>query len=781
MNRRPRQPLAAEPRPPPIVREYTYSAGRLAEAEPPPIRAPRGRSFKGQIHVVVDSDGNATGPTADALRQSFAEFFYASTSRSITSTLQHAVQHLNDKLASENRQSVRKERIYATLACAVIRDDDIYIALAGRAICFVVGPGGLERFGRGDPQPGDRPVDLLGQVEEIGVELFHRPVGDVTALLLSSTGILDLGDETFEQTLKMGHGSIPDVVHRLASRHRGRRRFTSAVISFDEASADPEPPRRIIRDLPRIAPDAVDRSPVRKESSSNPPVRRPPVPERPNPPRRAAPLASDRPVTPAPEKKVSDFRARLFAIPPRRVAAPDGDGVEADRRPVERERRRRSPPTVVERGVDEIENQDSPFVMDVPATSRSELPLPPVGPQRQNRRPSGPIVTFRLPPGSLRIGVIAIALLALFYVGYVVIQIPLRIIREGTGAASAIEKLSQAEQREHEALSQSDPLARRRMLDEASQLASQAAIERPESAAVATASARIRTEFQTATGATHLDAPTKVVDLPSSADQMVFVNPNVFVLDRANSRVYSYLLNVDGTSAQSSANPILLRKGDHVGPETVGDLSQIAWMPPGHGRKSASLIVLDRAGFLVQYEATVGLSLLALRNPEMWADALVLRGFDGNLYSLYSKQRKLMVYFAEQTGYDGTAADYFTSSVPVDLSDPVAFAVDKDLFLVHASGRIESFTNGSPNSFVGPPDDMAPRNPIGLALNADSVFVGDPARSRVIQLTRSGDFQRSLSSDAGPLANFQDLAVAEDGQALFVLSGSAIYRFALPQ
>jgi hypothetical protein len=262
---------------------------------------------------------------------------------------------------------------------------------------------------------------------------------------------------------------------------------------------------------------------------------------------------------------------------------------------------------------------------------------------------------------------------------------------------------------------------------------------------------------------------------------MQLADTDLFILDRSNSRVYSYLLNVDSTSAAPTTNPVLVRNGDHVGPTTVGDLSQIVWMPAGGSRKASDLLVLDTAGFLLQYEPTQGLSLLALREPEGWVDSSLLRGYDGNLYTLYPKQRRLTVYAPEPSGYDGRVDDYFPPGTSVDLSDVETFAVDKDLFLAHANGRIERYTDGKPMSFASLPDDMTPQHPVGIATSDTSIFVGDPARARIIQVSRSGAFERALSADdPSVLANLRDLALSTDGTTLFVLSGQMVLRFALP-
>jgi hypothetical protein len=719
-----------------VIHDFTYATGRMTESVPTGDGARRGRLFKGRVHLIVDADGSALGPTAAKLREAFVDFFHRDASGSITSTLRRAMQHLNELLLEENRRSVRAERSYATVACAVVRAADVYFAVAGRAFCYAVGPTGCERFGRGDPKAGDQPVHLLGQAEDIGVDMFHRPIGQLTGLILASSGIVDLGDGSFESALADDDERLVDLVRSLGARHRGRRRFSAAVLTFDGSEEDR--PDRAQVSLPK-------------------------------------PISTN-----VPGEGVASLRNRLFALPPRRVAAPDGDTPNGiGKRPIPRVRRYAKSHLVTE-SKQVAEQLESARRI---GTSRplEETTATWVEQQQQSRPPLEVILSLRLPPRVSRGVLVVLALAGLFYAGYIGIQVPVRLLRQGSEAAAAIEKLTQAEQRERDALAQPDPLVRRPLLGEAYQLASAAAAQRPDSPAIETAVARIQGEYQASTGVTTLEAPTHVVDLPTAGDQILLVDTDIFVLDRANGRVYSYLLNVDGSSAVSNPNPVLVRGGDHVGPATVGNLGGIAWMPAGGARKENGLLVLDTAGFLLEYEATRGLNLLALSNPESWSSVSQLRGYEGNLYALNRSSRKLIVYQPEQRGYDGASSDYFAATTTVDLSDAETFAVDQDLYLLHASGRIQRFTNGTSSAFADLPDAVTPSKPVGIATSESSVFVGDPTRSRVVQLSRSGVFERVLTvNDPMTLTSLRDLAISVDGKALFVLDGQAIYRFNLP-
>jgi hypothetical protein len=728
--------VAAPPRVTLTVHDFTYAIGRLDESVVAPEGGRRGRAAKGQVHLIVDADGNGLGAATSKLRDEFVGHFYRESSGSITSTLRRAMQQLNEHLLAENRRSVRAERCYATIACAVVRAEDVYVAVAGRALVYVVGPSGWERFGRGDPKVGEPPVHLLGQAEDIGVDMFHRPIGVLHALILASSGICDLGDGAFESTVQAHAGPIVSVIRSLGTRHRGQRRFSAAVLTFESGSdhssflgVEGEPPQ----------------------------------------------------ATPAPAIRPTGGLARNghLTLPPGRVAAPDGDLSNGAAHPAPGPGRRGRPRLVPPAPPDE-----APIEERARLDPETELPSTSSEVRMRSRDPAqllDLLLAIRLPRRVWRGALLLVFLIALFFVGYIGVQVPARFIQQSSDSAAALAKLAQAEQRERDALSQSDPLVRRPILGEAYRLAADVAAQHPSLPAAETAVARIQSEYQASSGVTPLPTPVHLVDLPSPGNQLLLVDTALYVLDRTDNRVYSYLLNVDGTSATPNTNPMLVRRGDRVGPATVGSLGGIVWMPAGDARKVNELLVLDTAGFLLQYDPTHGLSLLALSHAESWSDVTQLRGYNGNLYALSRSTRKLTVYQPETSGYDSSSMDYFAPSNNVNLSDAETFAVDQDLYLVHANGRIQRFTDGVSSAFAGLPDDMVPSKPVGIATSDNAVFVGDPNHGRVVELSRDGVFKRLLTpSDPSTLASMRDLAVSADAAALLILDGQTIYRFALP-
>ncbi|HUX86176.1 MAG TPA: hypothetical protein VMW65_04165, partial [Chloroflexota bacterium] len=620
---------------PQLTMEFAYTDGHVAERRLPLIAVPRGKQRKGQIYVLIGTEGPAGDSFVEYLRKQIADFFYRDPSRSLTSSLVRAIQRTNEELFADNERAIRTDRQYATVVCVVLRGEDAYFALVGRAAAFLVCSNACERFGRGDPRPGERPVELLGQLDEIDVELHHRPfVGDA-AVVLTTSGLLDLLEPAPEVSLRCDPERLVATMRRLSEEGGGRRAFRSLVVApeesgddvSDDSDLDDEPPpvsRRGRRELPD------QNGHDRRLPFSLPRSRRSPEPESPRPQ-----IASER----------IDLPRRSGQAIPKTRSSP---GVTPNWESPGREPMPRSLPlvgsSVIRRRSDRFD-EDSASFPDVSVESRQRTRS-----AKSDRRPTPAILAFepepeeRLPTARRRprrsmprlnvIGIltglikkvtiswravlVAALVVALFFLGYVIFLIPARILQGGASYTNAMARLSQAQQLEQQALGQSDALVRRHLLEEAEVLSQAALSAQPNDNAVVTVSARIEKEYRSATGITDLPAPTRVVQLPTVADEIVRNGNDVYVLDRTNSLVYKYLLNADGTQILPAQSPTLVRKGDHIGAVTVGQLSHIAWMPAGSARAVPALLALDTAGFLVEYDPTHGLTTQRLRSSDSW-------------------------------------------------------------------------------------------------------------------------------------------------------------------
>lgn len=686
---RPRRSELVDADTPTLFREFTYAGGRWTDRSLAPPTAPRGKARMGQIYVLADVEGPDSDATVEYLRQAVADNFYRDTSRSLTSALVRAIQQANQGLYAENERAVRAERQHATICCVVFRGDDAYFALAGHGLSYLIRTDHGERFGRGKPRPGEQPPALVGQTDEIDVELHYRALERPTAIILTSFGLLDLVGEHSNDALRGRPDRVVDGLRAIGQGHQGERAFRALVV------------------VPDIEATGATEKAVGAEDGP----------------------ADTRTDLPLPESPLDDPSW--------------SSGFDAE---------------------------------------QEEAPEP----KRRTRiRPHWPPRSFLLPRRRSRLALGIILVAALFLIGYMAVMITARIVQGGAPYTNAMSKLTQAEQRESEAMGQSDPLVRRHLLTQANQLASQALAARPNDPLTITVSGRIQREYQAASGMVDLPSPKPLLTLPAVSDQLILNGNELYALDRTNSRLYKYLLNADGTAAQpqSGASPVLLQQGDRIGSVTVGKLTRIAWMPADPGKTNGALLALDSSGFLIQYEPVHGLTVLRLNNSGSWSHLTAIAADASHLYALDAADQTLASYPAESGGFDGPVYNYLKDASAVKLSDAVDLAVSGDLYLLHSTGQIQRFVAGKPAAFAGPPSDMVPSKPAGLALTQNAVFVGDPTRARIIQLSRSGVYQRELSDLANPeiLAHLRDLAVADGGKDLYVLSGATVYRFSLPE
>jgi len=713
----------------PEIVEFVASGGGYSQRKLTPLSSSKGRDRKGILYVLVDVEAGAGNDSGDEIRDTLADTFYHD-SGSVTSSLLRAIRQINETLYEENERSIRSERQYATVVAAVVRDSDMYFAVVGSGRAYLIDEGSTERIGSSDD---DEPAQRLGEADDVGIAMYHRGREHEPILILASGNLPSLLDNAIAQ--------VPEIPPE---------RALPLLQLFGEHARKPFRALAIVTGRSRE--DDAEAEPARIGTWERLNLPRPRLPSlRLGLPRPSATARLNESVdrtlgaTPAP-------RSRPGAEDPR----PGGNGNEThdvSRDPRVWGRRQAIPPPTFKDEEGEFEDEDDEEAGRFP---RRRLSVP---------------VGF----------VVGAAALALFVIGILVARFPLDFLRNGAAYASTVTRLAQAEQEEQTGLQQTDPLAKRQHLDNARRLALEAQTMGGDNQAVATAVARIQGEYQAATGTIALPAPVRLLDLPNPNDQMLVEGLEIYLLNRQSSEVDRYLLNADQSAVPSNSNPTLIRKGDHIGSATIGDLTAMAWIPAGGARDSDSLVVLDRSGFLVQYSSTRGLNTLALRDPTTWSHVTALGGYGGNLFALNPSTQTLAWYPPTSSGYDGDAYSYFAPTTKVDLTDATDFVAGNDLYLDHLSGQIQKFTAGKTISFPGPPVDLAPSHPAGLAVAAGSVYVGDPQRAEIVQLGTDGSYQRTLggSQNAAILSNLRDLAVSDDGQLLFVLTDNAIYRFDL--
>ncbi|MBN1426829.1 MAG: hypothetical protein JXB07_00495 [Anaerolineae bacterium] len=213
------------------------SPGAIATA--PPRRAARGRDYD-TLFALISLSAEQRQPASfyEQLTSQLSQKYF-STSGSVTAALREAVAAVNDKLLAHNAQLTEPSQV--GMACAILRDQELILALTGPSRCFLIRGDRVERLP--DDEELGEPLRLLGIDSEPELRLYRREVSDEDFLILADGSLNRLKDAAFRQAVETGE------VETALNNLRGvASEFTSAqIIKFvtplpeDEAAEIPSP------------------------------------------------------------------------------------------------------------------------------------------------------------------------------------------------------------------------------------------------------------------------------------------------------------------------------------------------------------------------------------------------------------------------------------------------------------------------------------------------------------------------------------------------------------
>jgi len=257
---------------------------------------------------------------------------------------------------------------------------------------------------------------------------------------------------------------------------------------------------------------------------------------------------------------------------------------------------------------------------------------------------------------------------------------------------------------------------------------------------------------------------------------------DVYVLDRNLDRTYKHLLDDTMHNLQElEVDPVLLRKGDQRGPIVVGELVDMTWAKAVGGRRTDSLLMLESGGSLLEYDPLKGIQVLPMGGSDRWVQPQILRSYEGNLYLLDSSLNQILRY---EPNYDGAPEGYFATPDTVDLAGAVDMAIDGQIYILYADGRILKFVGGEqvPFEITGLYEPL--QNPTALFTNEETEFlyVADRGNKRIVQLTKGGSVQQQLRAVEGNKAfdELKSLYAVEKFNLLYFLSGDKLYVTNIP-
>jgi hypothetical protein len=269
---------------------------------------------------------------------------------------------------------------------------------------------------------------------------------------------------------------------------------------------------------------------------------------------------------------------------------------------------------------------------------------------------------------------------------------------------------------------------------------------------------------------------------PGSDPSRVIVSGiDLYVLDKGLDRVYKHLLDETLQALQElEVEPVLLRKGDQRDAIVVSELVDVVWVEAQGGRLRNSLLVLESGGGLLEYDATRGISVLPIGGSEGWVQPQIAGTYQGNFYLLDSGLNQVLRY---EPDYAGLPEQYFVTPGEVDLAGVVDMAIDGQVYILYADGRIVKCLGGQPAPFelTGLYEPL--RNPTAIFTSeeAEFLYVADAGNKRIVQLSKEGRFLRQFKAGRGEaLDQLKGLFASETYHRLYFVSGNKLYVTNIP-
>jgi len=248
----------------------------------------------------------------------------------------------------------------------------------------------------------------------------------------------------------------------------------------------------------------------------------------------------------------------------------------------------------------------------------------------------------------------------------------------------------------------------------------------------------------------------------------------VYVLDRGTAQLYKHHLDKAGMELQGpEQSEVILGKGQQVGEVPVGELMDMA-LVPSEEEQASGLLILGSDGLLLRYDPGEGLTVLSSGGKRY--RPLRIDTYLGNLYLLDQQSNQIFRFRAGDDEYS-QPEDYFPPSVQVDLGGVVDMAIDGNIYLLYADGRISKFYNGQPAPFAqaGLPEPL--RDPTAIFTGPDTkyLYVADPGNGRIVEFSKEGRFIQQFKLQKGEaFSRVKDLFVEEVKKTLYFISGDKL-------
>lgn len=696
-----------------------------AAATPPPRRAARGRDTD-TLFCLISLPPGEHRPAAfyeDLVDE--LTMVYFRTGGSVTTALRKAIDAVNRKMLDANRGAV--DPLEVGLAGAVLRQDELYLALTGPGCCFLIHEGAVEQLPAGDEWMTDSPG--LGVEDEPDVRYYHRDVQAEDFLLLADATFERLTEQTL--THVVATGKVDDALGNLVSvaSDFAACEVIQFVAPLDEGEIDTPPAskKRQVPPLPQFGRAEAGEAPFAPEAEGLEPT--------------GAPIGAPEPGEGAAMGVVESAAPPLST---RHRAQRAGQNTALGlARATERVR------LLIERWLPDetVEN---------PLAQRLQLSL------------------------TMQIGVVVAVAVLVALLTAAVYRLRGQTRQYAQFVREAQAEIEQAREGDDQATARPHWENAVFLLDEAAELR-----------AAGGETAELRAEALAALDAYDHVTRVPPTLLRSYEPGAYLRGPiihglNLYVLDTIDDVLYREDLNDEGTAFVNREPQAVTRQGELIGNQVVGGMIDLAWMEDGGVQQRNVLAALTRNGLLITYSPSWDATAALLPGSEAWQDPRAIAVYERDLYVLDAGANEIWRYEASGDAYASAPQRYFTDIVP-ELTDAVDMEIDTNgnVYVLHAGGRISKYFFGRPEAFQfeGLPQPLA--RPTALFLNLSlydrTLFVADPGGGRLYTFAPNGamlaNYKDADDTTFDALSGVYNL---DRPAFVYVTAGNHLYYFSRP-
>jgi hypothetical protein len=692
---------------------------------------PAGRG-KGNLYLLVQVSGEPTGK--EALHRQLIQIIAEEYSRvpgGITNGLRQGIRTANRFLHQRNLEALPLWHRVGETCCAVLRGNDLYMALAGDTQVHVIKRGEVHRFppqltiGPPDGMPVEQQAPSPLGVDEFlaNIGFFHCQIDEGDVILMASSDLAHVA--TQQQVAEAAQGGLDrlsDTLSSLASHSD----LSALLIQIGEAEVSPVPREQPSRVRERIA--RAQPRPVRVPDAKQPPRRRP---------TRsiaggliAALLAAC--------AGILDFFAHMAerthaffswtvssgllgrmgrGLKAGVVGLLQGLGVLTKRMLPEPE------PAMT--------GLETAHVQSIRGVTKE---------QRGSRLPL--VVVFVI------ITVLAAASMAV-------------VLRSHSRETQFSQFMEDAQATLTLARSDEGATAIKEHLVEANGIVEEALSIKPTDAEAIALQDEILLALDEVNRVTRLQfsASASFPEVPSQPHRLLLHDGQLYVLDGGTEGLRLYPLDELSSPQEPAVGSLLLGPDSAPSGLDLQQATDLVWAEAASGRETDNLLLLVNGTSLLQLDETEGFSTVSVADSEIWTDPRAIGGYSGYLYVLDAGEDRILKYAPTGNTYDSFPLSYIQGETMLDLGNAVDMAIDGYIWVL-AGQTILKFSGGVQEDFaITGLGDQALQDPVAMFTSPDAqyLYVADAGLGRIVQLTKEGAFVRQFLPPRDDEALFQGL------------------------